>query len=235
MTAHEWPPGVRDSSCSFPARLSTITPLSVFKKLEDQASNRKILRKEAHLLCSPRRKQELDPAFQMPHPIPHTDDIYSYSANMRNARALILTDTRVHMFFNAENLESLWKSGRRHSAPPTTKPVTGLFVTSLFLHKTHRHKPNPLLAEMLKTVSNEAIRGTVARTKWTCSFHADEQLCNLMNALDRHMDSNTIKVYPFLCLAKWTETRIMVAICGLEDWLQNQNLYQTKSHVWDFF
>lgn len=39
--AHEWPPGVRDSSWSFLARLSRIKPLSVFKKLEDQASNRK--------------------------------------------------------------------------------------------------------------------------------------------------------------------------------------------------
>lgn len=129
----------------FPSKaLSRITPLSVFKKLEDQASNRKIRRKEAHPLCSPRRKQELDPAFRMPHPILHIDDIYSYNANMRNARALILTDTRVHMFFNAENPKSLWRSGRKYSATPTTKPVTGLFVTSLFFHKKHWEAPTKL-------------------------------------------------------------------------------------------
>lgn len=91
---------------------------------------------------------------------------------------------------------------------------------------------------LLKTESNKALRGTVAaRTKWICSFRADEQLCNLMDCklcLDRHMDSNTIKVHPFLCLAKWTETGIMVEICGLENWLQNQNLCQSKSHIWDF-
>lgn len=146
MTAHEWPTGMRDSSCPFPARLSRITPLSVLKKLENQTSNRKILSKEAYLLCSPRGKQELGPAFQMPHPILHTDDIYSYSANMRNARALILTDTRAHMFFNAENLKSLWRSGRKDSATPATKPVTGLFVTNLFFHRIPREaqtKPTP--------------------------------------------------------------------------------------------
>lgn len=144
---HEWPTGVRDSSHPFPARLSRITPMSVFKKLENQTSNRKILRKEAHLLCSPRRKQDLDPAFQMPRPILHTNDIYSHSANMRNARALVLTDTRVHMFFMAENLKSFWRSGRKYSAAPTTKPVTGLLPAFSFTKHTERHKPNPLLAE----------------------------------------------------------------------------------------
>lgn len=146
MTAHEWPTGMRDSSCPFPARLSRITPLSAFKKLENQTSNRKILRKEVHLLCSPRGKQELGPAFQMPHPILHTD-IYSYNANMRNARALILTDTRAHMFFNTENLKSLWRSGRKHLATPNTKPVTGLFVNSLFFHRTHREAQTKPIAE----------------------------------------------------------------------------------------
>lgn len=86
---------------------------------------------------------------------------------------------------------------------------------------------------LLKTVSEKASRGTVlARTKGTCSFHAEEQLCNLLNALDRHMDSNPIKVHPCACLAKWAEKGIMVAECGLESWLQNQNLYQTNR---DFF
>lgn len=80
-------------------------------------------------------------------------------------------------------------------------------------------------------MANKTWRGTVvARTKWNCSFHGDEQLWNLLSALDRHMDSNTIKVHSF-CLAKWTEMGIMGAICDLESWLQNQNLYQTKSHL----
>lgn len=52
-----------------------------------------------------------------------------------------------------------------------------------------------------------------------------------MSALDRHMDSNTIKVHPILWLTKGTETGIMAAIYDLESWLQTQNLYQTNSPI----
>lgn len=146
MTA--WMPHWREGQfLLFPSKaLSRITPLSVFKKLEDQASNRKILRKEAHPLCSPRRKQELDPAFQMPHPILHIDDIYSYNANMRNARALILTDTRVHMFFNAENpFGGLAGSIQLHQ--PQNQSQAYLLPAFSFTKNTERHQPNPILAE----------------------------------------------------------------------------------------
>lgn len=40
----------------------------------------------------------------MSHPVLQIDDIYSYNANISYARALILTDTRVRIFFNTENL-----------------------------------------------------------------------------------------------------------------------------------
>lgn len=147
MVDHEWRTGMGDSSCSFPARLSRITPLSVLKKLEDQASNRKILREEAYLLCSPRKKHELDPAFQMLHPIPHIDDIYSHRANMRNA-SVIPGYTCSSMLKISNPFGDLSGSIQLHQ--PQKQPQGHFLPAFSFTKHTERHKPNPLAENRVK-------------------------------------------------------------------------------------